>query len=405
MLPINTSHKQEIKAIQRACSYLFPPEKIFDLKFLKQINEFILKQAYLKQIRYCHPAASVGDPQSRLDKKLDYLRKARAAFDFLVDRVKMGAADNGPRPKGKIIAVGGAKGGIGKSMFAANLSVFLAQRGYKTVAMDLDLGGANLTLYLGDKYILDRTINDFLEKKVPSLADIMIPSRYGPMMIGGNSSDLGAANIHHAKKMKLMRAVRDLEADYIVLDLGGDTSFNMLDFFLLGDYGLVITTPDSASYIGAYQFLKTALFRKLNRISGPEAENDKIDGKELAGLLRDSTQSSEFPAVRTISELLHKVIDHDPLDLPLALQPIIDYNPHLIVNRVKNAVQSRQVVQTITSLADKTLSIHLESAGSIRKFPEIEDNLRNPGPLVAQAPKGKMAHDIGNIAARIGLLA
>ncbi|MFH1217977.1 MAG: AAA family ATPase [Pseudomonadota bacterium] len=404
MLPIKTYHKQEIKEIQRACSYLFPPEKIFDLKFLKQINEFILKQSYLKQIRYCHPAASVGDPQSRLDKKLLYLQKARAAFDFLVARLKTETTNNVVRPKGKIIAVGGAKGGIGKSMFSANLSVFLARKGYRTVAMDLDLGGANLTLYLGDKYILDRTINDFLDKKVPSLSAIMIPSRYGPMMIGGDSSDLGAANIHYAKKMKLIKAIRDLEADYIVLDLGGDTSFNMLDFFLLGDYGLVLTTPDSASYIGAYQFLKTALFRKLNRVSGQEAENDRIDDKALADLLQNSTQSSDHPAVRTISELLQKVTDHDPLDLPLALQPIIDFNPYLVVNRAKNATQSQQVTQTITSLAEKTLSIHIESAGSIRKFPEIEDNLRNLAPLVAQNPNGKMARDISNIAANIGLL-
>jgi len=40
-----------------------------------------------------------------------------------------------------IIAIGGAKRGIGKSIFAANLGVFLASKDKRTVLVDLDLGG------------------------------------------------------------------------------------------------------------------------------------------------------------------------------------------------------------------------------------------------------------------------
>ena len=47
----------------------------------------------------------------------------------------------------KVIAVGGAKGGIGKSIFATNLALLLSSVG-RTVIIDLDLGGANLHLYL-----------------------------------------------------------------------------------------------------------------------------------------------------------------------------------------------------------------------------------------------------------------
>ncbi|MCB2181826.1 MAG: AAA family ATPase [Desulfobulbaceae bacterium] len=403
MLPINTYTTQEIKTIQRSCAYLFPPEKVFDLKFLKQINDFLLQQAYLQKVKYCHPEASKTDSEKRKNKKLQYLRKARQSYDFLLERVKLGAFEKTPAPKSKIIAVGGAKGGVGKSMLAANLSVYLAASGYKTVAMDLDLGGANLALYLGEKYIMDRTVNDYLNKKFPSLTDILVQSRIGPMIIGGDSSELGAANIHYARKLKLIKAIRELDADYVVLDLGGDTSYNMLDFFLLGDFGLVMTTKDSASYIGAYQFLKTALYRKLNRISGPEAGDEKITDSLLAQLLKDATQSSGKPVVGSITELLQRVTEHDPLDVPLVLRAIIDFNPYLIVNRITNPVQAQQVMQTITSLAAKTLSVPIANPGSIRKIPEIEDNLRNFTPLVAQNPNGKLAADIGHIVTNLGI--
>src|SRR5205823_7191650 len=49
----------------------------------------------------------------------------------------------------RLIAVGGAKGGVGKSTLAASLATALAMMGRRVVAVDLDLGGANLHLFLG----------------------------------------------------------------------------------------------------------------------------------------------------------------------------------------------------------------------------------------------------------------
>ena len=65
----------------------------------------------------------------------------------------------------KIIAVAGAKGGVGKSVFAANLAVYLSVKGFKTVVVDLDLGGANVHLYLGKSFLLKQSINDFLRNR------------------------------------------------------------------------------------------------------------------------------------------------------------------------------------------------------------------------------------------------
>jgi Mrp family chromosome partitioning ATPase len=94
----------------------------------------------------------------------------------------------------KIIAVGGAKGGVGKSTLAANLAVGLAILGKKVVLADLDLGGADAHLYVGVKN-LAKTWNDFLDKKVDSIKDILTPTAFqGLSLIGGDSSRLGSAN-------------------------------------------------------------------------------------------------------------------------------------------------------------------------------------------------------------------
>ncbi|MBA2406278.1 MAG: P-loop NTPase, partial [Bdellovibrionales bacterium] len=54
-----------------------------------------------------------------------------------------------PNSTKKIWAVGGGKGGVGKSLVSANVAICLALMGNKVVAVDLDLGGANLHTCLG----------------------------------------------------------------------------------------------------------------------------------------------------------------------------------------------------------------------------------------------------------------
>src|SRR5260370_9724849 len=49
----------------------------------------------------------------------------------------------------RIIAVGGGKGGIGKTLLTANLGIALAQRGFKVVLVDADSAGPKLHTRLG----------------------------------------------------------------------------------------------------------------------------------------------------------------------------------------------------------------------------------------------------------------
>jgi flagellar biosynthesis protein FlhG len=48
-----------------------------------------------------------------------------------------------------IIPVAGGKGGVGKTHITANLALALADQGYATIAVDLDLGNSNLHSLLG----------------------------------------------------------------------------------------------------------------------------------------------------------------------------------------------------------------------------------------------------------------
>ena len=300
-----------------------------------------------------------------------------------------------------IIAVGGAKGGIGKSIFAANLGVFLASKGKRTVLVDLDLGGANLHLYLGET-LLEKNINDFLSRRTPTLEKIMVPTLYGPQLIGGDSSQLGAANIAFAKKLGLLGSIKRIDADYVIIDLGGDTSYNIIDFFLAADQGIVMTTGDPASCLDAYNFIKVALYRRLNRLFGLESRFRARKDKDLERLIYEATMSPDGLRVKSMEELMERVKKQQPQNLPLVSEAISTFSPYLIVNRVTHNSNGTRVVERIQEDSRKMLSVEVGYLGSLPYQSEIEASAMDLVPIVARYPEGDLAKRMSGIMERMG---
>ena len=299
---------------------------------------------------------------------------------------------------GKIIAVGGAKGGIGKSLFAINMAVLLSQRGFDTVIADLDLGGSNVHLYMGDRKI-DRTVNQFLHKRVESLEDILIENRYGPKLIGGDSSELGAANIGFARKLKLLRALKKLKADFVVVDLGGEISYNILDFFLAADYHLVVSTPEPAAYLDAYRFIKVALYRKLARLFGAESEFMPMKDFELEQLIQQATSPDGESKVKRIDQLVELVGREQPHNLGILNEALDSFHPMLVLNKVADGQDVSQIVSTVCGVTQKMLSVELDYLGCLPYSEEMERSVYELIPVVASEPDGDLAETIGDIIA------
>lgn len=64
--------------------------------------------------------------------------------------------------KNKILVMSG-KGGVGKSSIAANLAVGLAEKGFKTGLMDVDLHGPSIAKIMGITDLLDITPDNFIQ--------------------------------------------------------------------------------------------------------------------------------------------------------------------------------------------------------------------------------------------------
>ena len=254
----------------------------------------------------------------------------------------------------------------------------------------MDLGGANLHLYLGET-LLEKNINDFLSKRAATLEEIMVSTRYGPQLIGGDSSQLGAANIQFAKKLQLLGSIKKIDADYVIIDLGGDTSYNIIDFFMAADQGIVMTTRDPASYLDAYNFIKIALYRRLNRLFGLESSFMAQKDRGLQRLIYEETMSSNGSNIKNIEELMERVKKQQSESLSLLTEAISTFNPHLILNRVTHNSNVTQVVERIQEVSRRILSIDVKYLGSFPYQQEIEFSAMDLVPIVARYPEGDLA--------------
>lgn len=162
-------------------------------------------------------------------------------------------------------AVGGGKGGTGKSLVANGLGLALVERGFKVILVDTDFGGPNQHTYCGIRRPAT-SLTQFFEKRTP-LEDLIIDtSRAGLRLIPGNINSANTDGFTWSQKQKLFRHLRRLEADHVILDLGAGSHFDTLDTFLLANYKVGVLAPDALSVENFYLFLKNLKFRLLGNV-------------------------------------------------------------------------------------------------------------------------------------------
>ncbi len=273
----------------------------------------------------------------------------------------------------KILAIGGGKGGAGKSVFSTIMAFWLARMGNRTVLMDVDLGGANLHTLLGIKSP-DRTLNDFITKRFGELEDICIDtSEKNLRLISGASDVLSLANPHFSQKIKLMTHMSRLDADYVVLDLGAGTSFNVLDFFLIAHKKLIVLTPEPTSIQNAYIFVRNTVYRKLSRLSSKNPS--------LKALIKIAMDPKNVLKIRTIKELFQFVEDSDEKNIIEVLKKEIrDIHLGVVTNMVRNEKEENagRIVQIV---AEKYLTIPSTDLGCVSYDRHIQKMVSDMVPL------------------------
>lgn len=292
----------------------------------------------------------------------------------------MSEHQNTSRPQ--IWAIGGGKGGVGKSFVSILLATILAEHHYKTVLVDADLGGANLHTMMGIKTPI-RTLNDFICRKYPSIADICIKSSVDCLdIVCGASEILSLANPQYAQKNKIVQSITTMQADHVILDLGAGTSYNVLDFFLIAHNPIVVLTPQPISIQNAYGFVRNTVYRKLSRMTAQKPS--------LQNLIKTAMDPKNDKKVRTLYDLYERIAHFHSNSVALKMQEAVSSIRPLIITNMTKDKRDQNAGKIIQLVAEKYLTIRSQDLGAIQYDPEAESMVSQMMPL-SDLPKDGLA--------------
>ncbi len=261
---------------------------------------------------------------------------------------------------------------MGKSVVCALLAFWLARIGKRTVLVDTDLGGANLHTLLGIKSP-PRTLNDFVTRKYESLEEICIASEEENLrLISGASEVLSLANPQFSQKIKIIQGVFNLDCDFVVLDLGGGSSFNVLDFFLVSHQKIMVLTPQPTAIQNTYGFVRNAVYRRLSQISRREPS--------VLALVK-TAMNPRNELVRTIKELFQAIQDLEGPEVVEGLKKEMNrIRPVLITNMAKDG-RDKNAGKIIQVVSEKYLMIQCTDLGAVVYDRQIDKMVSGMVPL------------------------
>jgi flagellar biosynthesis protein FlhG len=287
--------------------------------------------------------------------------------------------------------IGGGKGGSGKSFLTCAVGRLLAGLGKKTLLIDLDLGAANLHTLMGVPYPM-KSLSDFIRKKIPHLNDAALETSIPNLfLISGANDTLDIANLPYEHKIKLLRSIARLDYECILLDLGAGTSFNTLDFFLISQNGIFITTPEPTSIENVYRLVKSLYFRRIRQYF-------TVTGFKL---LEEETMQ-EFGNGASlkpdcIMQMVTKLYPETGMKL---VNDFRTYHFRLILNQLRKQ-DNGALGSQICRLIEKHLGFKIDFAGNIAYDEHVHDAICQRASFLDRYPYTRTACDLRELSKQI----
>lgn len=312
-------------------------------------------------------------------------------MDSNVTKVEFSQLRGRTEPGSIIIAVGGGKGGVGKSFVSSSLAIILAQLGYNTLAVDLDLGGANLHTCLGAP-LSDRGINEFITNPQLEFSEL-IQSTHWPKLklISGSSENFETANVTDVQRSRIMSSIFRHKADFTVLDLSAGTHTSTLDFFLMAQHKMVVFTPEPSSVENAYRFLKASFYRKLRRYEYQLQMGPMID---------ELTANRTDLKIRNPSDLMRVISQKEPV-LGTKLKSLMsDINFEIILNQARTR-QEIDLGHALQSTCNKYFGFPCQFLGGLEYDNAVWQSLRQRHHLLMANRQSHLYAQLMSIARKI----
>ncbi len=298
---------------------------------------------------------------------------------------------SGNADRARLIPVGGGKGGVGKSFIVANLAASLARMGHRIIAVDGDLEGANLHTCMGISKPR-ASLADFVAQREEDLAKLVLDTPIPNLqLIAATDGNLGTPQPTQSRRVRLMRALRELDAEFVFLDLGAGTHAAVMDYFMVGDDGVIVVTPEPTSVENAYGFVRAAFYRRLRLAMASH------DMRKIVTIAMDQRNER---GIRTPLELLREIQLLDAAEGARFLETMDAFRPRLIINDVRSA-DDIKLGFSIQSVCRKFFGIQAEYLGYVNHDESARRSVRARRPLIDVYPRSDASIYISRIARKL----
>ncbi len=291
-----------------------------------------------------------------------------------------------------IITVAGCKGGVGKSVISAAIALELGKMGRDVILVDADLGGPNLHTYLGIQ-APEFVISDFLARRLKTIQEVAIETDFpGVRFISSAGNAPSQANPRFAQKTKIINSLRALEAEFIIVDIGAGSSYDVMDFFSIIDTGLLVTVPEPTSIVNSYGFVKNVLFRRFTTAFRKYSL--------VMELLKRGMNPDGEAGISGIKELMDEMTRVSPECSEKAKEILDNFRPNLLVNMAVTK-DDLQLGRKLKAIIEKYLTIEANFLGQVEEDPAVRLSAKRMTPFTVLAPDCQAAASIKHIASQL----
>ncbi len=319
----------------------------------------------------------------------------------------MSPSDSAPKPPfasgssahpaksvGRFIAVGGGRGGVGKSLVAVNLAVYFAQLGKAVVLVDADTGGSNLHSHFG--LVAARAEPDVREGGAAAMRAALAPTSVPGLWLlpAAHDAVTPGVTLRAGRKSRWLAALRALPAEYLVVDVGPGHSDLALDLMLAADIPIAVTVPEPPAIETTYRFVRAAFRRRLKR----SVARDKLRSTILDRVL------AEIGVLPPPIELVQKLSKTDKSLAEIAWAEAQAMRVQLVVNQTRVRTDT-ELGAWMSGLVSRHYGVALDELGHVEHDDTVWLTVRRNKPLLVDSPASKSARNIERIARRVLALA
>lgn len=283
-----------------------------------------------------------------------------------------------------VIAVGGGKGGAGRSLAAAGIAVYLAQLGKRVLVVDGHPNAPQLATSFGcaappmHQQPWTATAQDARGRET------VVPN----VRLLNAFSETGTVPGVTLKRPREIAAQSG--ADHVVLDLGPGTSSALLDSMLDVDAAVLVALPEPSSVEAIYRWIRHAYARSLSHAlkTSPPA----LD------VLRSTIEREGAPPAPI--DLARAIAAAEPAVATSVWAALHELRPWLIVNASRSRVDL-DLGESMSVLSRQRLGIELNFLGHIEYDEAVSLAARKRRPLLVDSPGAKASRNIERLARRL----